>query len=123
MNFGEAIASGFRNYVTFSGRAVRSEYWYWVLFALILGIVTGILDRAVFPDSETAAGPINTIANVIILLPSLAIGVRRLHDIDRSGWWYLIVFTIIGIIPLIYWACQPGTPGPNRFGPPQAPTG
>lgn len=117
MNFGEAIASVFRNYVTFSGRAARSEYWYWVLFTLLLAIATGILDRAVFPDSESGAGPINTVASIIILLPSLAVGVRRLHDIDRSGWWYLIVFTIIGIVLLIYWACQPGTPGTNRFGP------
>lgn len=117
MNFGEAIAAGFRNYVTFSGRAVRSEYWFWVLFTVILGIVTGILDRAIFPDSESGAGPINMVASIIILLPSLAVGVRRLHDIDRTGWWYLIVFTFIGIFVLIYWACQPGTPGPNRFGP------
>jgi uncharacterized membrane protein YhaH (DUF805 family) len=121
MNFGEAIAAGFRNYVTFSGRAVRSEYWYWVLFAFIVGIVTGILDRAIFSESET--GPINLIANVILLLPSIAVGVRRLHDIDRTGWWYLIVFTIIGIFVLIYWACQPGTAGPNRFGPDPMPQG
>jgi len=121
MNFGEAIAAGFRNYVTFSGRAVRSEYWYWVLFAFIVGIVTGILDRAIISESET--GPINLIANVILLLPSIAVGVRRLHDIDRTGWWYLIVFTIIGIFVLIYWACQPGTAGPNRFGPDPMPQG
>jgi uncharacterized membrane protein YhaH (DUF805 family) len=115
MNFGEAITAGFRNYVNFSGRAYRSEYWYWVLFTLLVGMVTGILDMAMFPDSET--GPLNMTAAVVILLPSIAIGVRRLHDIDRTGWWYLICFTIIGIIVLIYWACQPGTPGPNRFGP------
>lgn len=114
MNFGEAITSGFRNYATFSGRAVRSEYWYWVLFTLILGAVAGILDSAIFPDSEVS--PLNAIAGLIVLLPSIAIGVRRLHDIDRTGWWYLICFTIIGVIVLIYWACQPGTPGPNRFG-------
>ncbi len=117
MNFGDAIASGFRNYVTFSGRAVRSEYWYWVLFSLILGAVTGILDKAVFPDVETDAGPLNMIASLIIFLPSLAIGVRRLHDIDRTGWWTLIIFTIVGIFLLIYWACLRGTAGPNRFGP------
>jgi uncharacterized membrane protein YhaH (DUF805 family) len=117
MNFGEAIASVFRNYVTFSGRAARAEYWYWVLFTLILSIVTVVLDRAIFPDSESGAGPINTVASIIILLPSIAVGVRRLHDIDRTGWWYLIVFTIIGVFLLIYWACQRGTPGANRFGP------
>jgi uncharacterized membrane protein YhaH (DUF805 family) len=103
--------------VTFSGRAARAEYWYWVLFTLILSIVTVVLDRAIFPDSESGAGPINTVASIIILLPSIAVGVRRLHDIDRTGWWYLIVFTIIGVFLLIYWACQRGTPGANRFGP------
>jgi len=117
MNFGEAITAGFRNYVNFSGRAFRSEYWYWVLFTLILAIVTGILDAAVFPDSEAGGGPLSTVSSIVILLPSIAVGVRRLHDIDRTGWWYLIVFTIIGIFVLIYWACQPGTPGANRFGP------
>jgi uncharacterized membrane protein YhaH (DUF805 family) len=117
MNFLEALASGFRNYVTFSGRAARSEYWYWALFIFILMIVTGILDKAMFPDSESSQGPITAVASVVTLLPSLAVGVRRLHDIDRSGWWYLIVFTIIGIFVLIYWACQPGTAGSNRFGP------
>ena len=120
MNFGEAIASGFRKYVTFSGRSVRSEYWYWVLFTLILAIVTGILDGAVFPDSETGGGPISTISSIVILLPSIAVGVRRLHDIDRTGWWYLIVFTIIGIFVLIYWACQPTTPAANEYGSPPA---
>jgi uncharacterized membrane protein YhaH (DUF805 family) len=114
MNFGEAITAGFRNYVNFSGRAIRSEYWYWVLFTVLASIVTTILDRAIFADSET--GPINLIANVVFLLPSIAIGIRRLHDIDRTGWWTLIVFTIIGFFVLIYWACQPGTPGANRFG-------
>jgi uncharacterized membrane protein YhaH (DUF805 family) len=117
MNFGEAIASGFRNYVTFSGRAARSAFWYWALFALIVGIVTQILDRAIFPDSEAPLGPINAIANIVLFLPYLAVGVRRLHDIDRTGWWYLLCFTGVGVILLIVWACQRGTAGANRFGP------
>jgi uncharacterized membrane protein YhaH (DUF805 family) len=115
MNFGEAIAAGFRNYVNFSGRAVRPEFWYWFLFTLIVAIVAGILDRSMFGDDEST--PVTLIANLVLVIPSVAIGVRRLHDIDRSGWWYLIVLTIIGVVLLIYWACQPGTAGPNRFGP------
>ena len=115
MNFGEAIVAGFRNYVTFSGRAVRSEYWYWVLFAVLAGMVTAVLDRSIFPDSD--GSPLNTVAGLIMLLPGLAIGIRRLHDIDRSGWWVVIALTLIGVVVLIYWACQPGTSGPNRFGP------
>jgi len=115
MGFPQAIASGFQHYVAFAGRACRSEYWFWVLFTLIGGVVTAILDNAVFSDNDI--GPLNTIFNLICLLPSLAIGVRRLHDIGRTGWWVLIVFTIIGIIVLIVWACQRGDAGPNRYGP------
>jgi len=115
MNFGEAIVAGFRNYVNFSDRASRSEYWYWVLFTLLVGIVSGILDKAMFPGSDVQ--PIDVIAGLILLLPSLAVGVRRLHDIDRTGWWYLLCLSIIGMFVLIYWACLRGTAGPNRFGP------
>lgn len=116
MNFIDAIKSGFANYVNFSGRAVRSEFWYWVLFCFILGIATAILDMAIFPGSQIS--PLNSIASLVTLLPSLAVGARRLHDIDRTGWWQLIAFTIVGTIVLIYWYCQPGQPGDNRFGGP-----
>lgn len=119
MNFQDAIVSGFKNYVNFSGRAVRSEFWFWVLFSFILGIITSILDMVIFPGNQLS--PLNTLAALATLLPSLAVGARRLHDIDRTGWWQLIAFTIIGIIVLIYWFVQPSQPGTNRFGGP-APT-
>jgi uncharacterized membrane protein YhaH (DUF805 family) len=115
MNFQNAIVSGFRNYVGFAGRAARSEYWYWVLFAVLVAIVAGILDTAVFPDSDV--GPLGAVTSVILLLPGLAVGARRLHDRDYSGWWLLLTFSIVGVILLIVWACMRGTPGPNRFGP------
>jgi uncharacterized membrane protein YhaH (DUF805 family) len=115
MNFGEAIKSGFQNYVTFSGRAPRSGYWYWVLFAVLVSMASGILDAAIFPDA--APQPIGAVTSLILFLPGLAVGIRRLHDIDRSGWWVLIAITVIGIILLIIWACLRGTPGANRFGP------
>ena len=120
MDFGQAIATGFRKYVTFAGRASRSEYWFWVLFSLIGGIVTGTLDYAIFSENDFAT-PLNSIFNLILFLPSLAVGIRRLHDIGRTGWWVLIVFTIVGIIVLIVWACQKSDPGPNAYGP--EPTG
>jgi uncharacterized membrane protein YhaH (DUF805 family) len=116
MGFWQAIASGFSNYVTFSGRAIRSEYWFWVLFTIIGGIATEILDTAMF-SHVSGASPLNAVFNLITFLPSLALSVRRLHDINRTGWWVLIAFTVIGIFVLIYWACKKGTPGPNRFGP------
>jgi uncharacterized membrane protein YhaH (DUF805 family) len=115
MGFTQAIASGFRNYVNFSGRACRSEYWYWVLFTLLGGIVTGIVDYGAFP--EASMSPLNSLFNLACLLPSLAVAIRRLHDIDRTGWWFLIVLTVIGAILLIVWACFRGTIGANRFGP------
>ena len=116
MQFPEAIQSGFRNYVNFAGRAARSEYWYWVLFAVLVGIVSAILDAGFFPFSQTA-GPIEAATSVVLFLPGIAVGVRRLHDIDRTGWWVLIALTGIGVILLIVWFCLKGTLGSNRFGP------
>ncbi len=115
MNFGQAIGSGFRNYVTFSGRAARAEYWYWTLFSILVALVSGIIDGALLPDVDT--GLFGPLTSLVLLLPSIAIAVRRLHDIDRSGWWILIAFTVIGIIVLIAWDCIKGENGPNRFGP------
>jgi uncharacterized membrane protein YhaH (DUF805 family) len=111
MNFLQAISSGFSNYVGFSGRAVRSEYWFWALFCGLAGIVTGIL------DGMTGVPVTNVLFSLATILPSLALGVRRLHDCDRTGWWMLILLTGIGAILLIIWFCMEGTRGPNRFGP------
>jgi uncharacterized membrane protein YhaH (DUF805 family) len=115
MTFFEAISSGFRNYVGFSGRASRSEFWYWILFTVLVSIVTSIIDLEVLSSSVT---PFSSIWSLVTLLPSLAMGVRRLHDTDRSGWWWLLSFIpLIGIIVLIVFWCSEGTRGPNRFGP------
>jgi uncharacterized membrane protein YhaH (DUF805 family) len=114
MNFGEAIKSGFSNYVTFSGRACRSEFWYWTLFAILVTIAAGIIDRELV-DSDT--GLVQPLVSLALFLPGIAVGIRRLHDLDRSGWWWLIAFTIIGLIVLIVWDCTKGTSGTNRFGP------
>jgi uncharacterized membrane protein YhaH (DUF805 family) len=116
MNFFDAIKSGYSNYVNFSGRAIRSEYWYWVLFTIIASAVTAFIDTSFFA-LDSGVMPLNNIFGLITFVPSLAISLRRLHDIDRTGWWILIGFTVIGLVLLIYWACQKGTPGPNRYGP------
>jgi uncharacterized membrane protein YhaH (DUF805 family) len=116
MGFGQAISSGFTNYVNFSGRATRPEYWYFILFLLIGGIVTATIDVLVFGATEI--GPANVIFSLATLLPSLAVLIRRLHDIGRTGWWVLLSFIpIVGWIILIVWACQRGEPGPNAYGP------
>ncbi len=123
MSFREAISAGFANYIGFSGRAARSEYWFWVLFAAIGMLVTKMVDTALFVELSSTVpsplySPLNSIFILVLLLPSLAVEVRRLHDSDRSGWWLLLVLTGIGIIMLLYWAGQEGTPGDNnRFGP------
>jgi uncharacterized membrane protein YhaH (DUF805 family) len=115
MGFTEAITSGFRNYVNFSGRAVRSEFWYWVLFAILASIVAGLIDLALF--GIEGSSPINSLVGLALFLPGLAVSVRRLHDLDRSGWWILLgLIPLVGIIILIVWYCQRGTNGPNRFG-------
>jgi uncharacterized membrane protein YhaH (DUF805 family) len=116
MGFTEAISSGFRNYVNFSGRAVRSEYCYWTLFAFLALIVTIIIDAAVLGQTERF--PLTSLLELALLLPWLAVSVRRLHDLDRSGWWILLSFIpLIGSIILLVWNCMRGTIGPNRFGP------
>jgi uncharacterized membrane protein YhaH (DUF805 family) len=111
MSFGQAVSTCFSKYVTFGGRAGRPEYWYWVLFTVIAAIVLAIIDRAMpFAVLQTAF-------EVATFLPSLAVFVRRLHDTDHSGWWWLIVLIpLIGLILLIVWLCRRGTNGPNRFG-------
>ena len=113
MNFGEAIASGFSNYVNFSSRAARSEYWYWVLFNVLAQVVTEIIDNAVIGMSVTTA-----IFSLAVLLPGIAVAARRLHDVDRTGWWLLLAFVpVVGLIVLLIWFCTKGTDGSNRFGP------
>ncbi|MEJ3746848.1 DUF805 domain-containing protein [Actinomycetes bacterium KLBMP 9797] len=117
MSFTAAVRSVLSQYVQFGGRARRAEYWWFVLFSVLVGIVTSILDLALGTDFEGSGGLFNLIANLALLLPSLAVAVRRLHDTDRSGWWILIaLIPLIGAIVLLVFFVQDGTPGPNRFG-------
>lgn len=99
--FGEAVSVCFSKYASFSGRASRSEYWYFVLFNFLVGLVTGVLDVTIF-GLENELSPINTVASLVLFLPSLAAGVRRLHDTNRSGWWYGWFFiALVGISVVI----------------------
>ena len=126
MNFVDAVRSGFNNYANFSGRALRYEYWWWVVFVWIAGAVANIIDSALgWRVYETTAygiqqgtGPIAAIVGLALIIPGLAVAVRRLHDTDRSGWWLLIVIIpIIGWLILLYFMVISGTPGPNKYGP------
>ncbi|MCD6029104.1 MAG: hypothetical protein K0S78_1278 [Thermomicrobiales bacterium] len=122
MGFSEAIRSGFANAFTFSGRASRREYWWWALFQFLTLFAAAILDLLLWPDSARwmpFGGVLAGLVTVVLLVPTLAVSVRRLHDTDRSGWWYLLVFIpIVGAIVLLVFFLGQGTPGTNRFGPP-----
>jgi uncharacterized membrane protein YhaH (DUF805 family) len=104
MTFGESISTCFSKYATFEGRASRSEYWWFFLFTCLASVASGMV-------SETLSG----LFSLAVLLPSLAVGARRLHDVNKSGWFLLLWFIpIIGWIVLIVWAVQEGKE-PNRF--------
>ena len=108
-----------KNYVGFSGRARRKEYWMFVLFNVIFAVVAMILDNVLgLASKELGYGPIYGIDALAMILPSLAVAARRLHDIGKSGWWLLIaLIPIVGAIMLIIWDVREGERGDNRFGP------
>ena len=118
MDFATSIKTCFSKYAVFSGRASRSEFWWFALFGLIGGVVTAVIDVMILGYSAEAYGPINIIFTVITFLPYLAVGARRLHDINRSGWWQLITLTVIGIILLIIWWATVGENKKNVHGSP-----
>ena len=108
-----------KKYAVFSGRSRRREYWYFVLFNIIVGIVLGWIDALLGTrGSYAGAGLLSGIYGLAVIIPSLAVTVRRLHDIDRSGWWILIALVpLIGVIVLLVFALLDSTPGDNRYGP------
>ena len=118
MTFMESVRTCLKeNYCNFEGRAPRSEYWWFALFAVLLGIVTSIIDGILGTVTANGIGLISSIASLALIIPSIAVAVRRLHDTDRSGWFYLLNFIpIIGWIVLIIFFVQQGTNGRNRFG-------
>ena len=143
VGFGDAIKRAFRGWTDYSGRATVAEFWWSYLFALIATMVPYLLLLitmfAVLPStaSSSSAQPLEpreapatgAVALVVVLgivfflvliglfLVQLALTIRRLHDSDREGWWYLISFVPFGGLVLLYFLVQPGTPGPNRYGP------
>lgn len=108
----EAVRSVLTHYATFSGRSRRAEFWWFTLFTLVLSVVLGVLDRAIGSNVP------GSLVSLALLLPSIAVTVRRLHDTGRSGLWYLIVLIpLVGGIILIVWCAKDSEPEPNRFGP------
>ena len=104
MNFQTAIRSGFQNYTNFKGRASRAEYWWWALFTVILSILLSSIS-----DS------IGNLGSLVTLLPSIAVAIRRVHDVDRAGWFILVpIYNLVLVL-------RRGDSGENRFGPPPPP--
>ena len=105
----QAIKAGLGQYATFSGRAKRSEFWWFFLFQVLVMVAASMLGDV-----------INGIASLALLLPALAVGARRLHDIGRTGWWQLLLLSGIGFLVLLYWWVQPGEGAGNIYGEPSA---
>jgi len=117
---GQAFASFWKNYVNFSGRARRAEYWKAVLGLVLCGIPLAIADAVAFPDvvMETGLGLFSGLFVLAIFLPTLSLTVRRLHDSSKSGWWYLVTFVpFIGSLILFIFTVLDSTSGTNKWGP------
>lgn len=109
MDFVQAIKLCLGQYATFSGRASRSEYWWFFLFQVLVMVVASMLGDVVYG-----------LASLALLLPALAVGTRRLHDIGRTGWWQLLLLSGIGFLVLLYWWVQPSEGAGNNYGEPSA---
>jgi uncharacterized membrane protein YhaH (DUF805 family) len=106
----KAVKTCFKKYADFNGRAARPEFWWFVLFQLVVSVVLGVISPR-----------LQGVGNLVMLLPGLAVGARRLHDIDKTAWLLLLwLIPVLGWIVLIYWAAQPGGAGANKYGDPPA---
>jgi uncharacterized membrane protein YhaH (DUF805 family) len=113
-NLPNSIMICLRNYVTFQGRAPRAEFWWFTLFQVIVQLSLPLLITMVWPGQDKLAAAIVSLA---LFLPSIAVSVRRLHDLNRSGWWmWIVLIPVIGALVLLVWYCTRGTRGSNRFG-------
>jgi len=124
VDFPEAVKLGFQRYIDLSGRSSRAEYWWFAFFIALVDIIATAVDTVVLGTDLGDTGLLAAVWGLATLIPSLAIGVRRLHDINKSGWWLLLWFVlVIGWIVLIVWAIKRGDDGPNKYGPdPRQPT-
>ena len=109
MTFGKSISTCFSKFFDFNGRASRPEYWWFYLFTLLLSWGSILVDHSQV---------LSLLLNLVFFFPVIGAGARRLHDTNRSGWWQLIMLTIIGIIPLIIWLASKGSDQENQYGSP-----
>jgi len=114
MNFSEAVKTCMSKFASFEGRAGRGEYWFFTLFIIVTLIASLLIGSLI---SEAAGAIISVVLMLVVFIPSLAVAIRRLHDTDRSGWWYLIVLVpYIGGLVLLVFMALPGTEGANDYG-------
>ena len=107
-------------YATFSGRASRPEFWWWVLAVFITILIAGAVDAILFGSGPEDGQPISALLSLALLLPNIAVGARRLHDIGKSGWWLLIAFIpVVGFFVLLYFYVQPSELNANAYGAPE----
>ena len=116
MTFSESITSCMGKYATFSGRASRSEFWWFYLFTQIVNWGISVATAVTYGPNDPLINIIPGLISIVFILPSLAVGCRRLHDIGKSGWWMLLSLTIIGIILLIVWWATDTKESGNKFG-------
>ena len=118
MNFSIAIIKCFMLYAIFSGRAKRAEFWWFFLFCMIVGLMGSVIDGGLGLNAAIGGnGVFTTLIQLATFLPSIAVGSRRLHDTNRSGWWQLLwIVVFIGWIPLIIWLASTSKNENNRFG-------
>jgi len=124
MSFGQAVSAFFSNYANFRGRTRRSGYWWAALFLVVASLVLWFVDLQLFSGMwpqellEQGSGPLSIVFGLAIIIPVLSLGVRRLHDTGRSGWWVLLgLIPVIGSIVLLVFYVQDSQPGENAYGP------
>lgn len=116
VGFVDAIKMGFKGYVVWNARSTRPEFWWWALFVIVVAIIALILDSVIFGTEAGMFGPIYIIAALVFLLPGISLVVRRLHDTNRTGWWYWIVLIpFVGGIVLLVFMLLSSTQGPTRW--------
>ncbi len=138
MSFGQAVSTCFKKYATFSGRASRSEFWWFFLFIYVVGIILLVIDGVLGfqigaqevmignnPTQLPGIGPLGLVWSLATLLPGIGVMVRRVHDSDKSGWLVLLGYVLtlacgIGAILLLVLALLKSTPGDNKYGPDNA---